>query len=396
MAAKPRILIVGAGIGGLIAALALLRSGCDVAVYDQAPALAELGAGIQIAANSSRLLRGLGLTADLAKIGIEANVIDLRLWNTGERFKMMEHGAKTLERYGAPHYTIHRADLQNMLKDAVLRENPDALHLEAKCTGFVQTAGGVTLTLQNGKQVTGDAVIGADGIHSVVRQTLFGADKPEFTGFMAWRGLCPAEKLAPALMRHGGWIAPTSHIFHYPVRGGAMLNIIAVVERDDWQHEGWNDRGTHAEFLADFPGWHADARAMIEAVETPYKWALAVRWPLAKWSVGRATLLGDACHSTLPFLAQGASMAIEDGIVLARCLAEFSDIETALKHYEVARIERTRRIVLAAVDQKDRLHSDKLKNQDTAHQHVDEKFNAQRTEELYDWIYGYKAEAVAI
>jgi salicylate hydroxylase len=396
MTTKPHILIVGAGIGGLTAALALMRRGFTVDLFDQAPALTELGAGIQIAPNGSRVLRELGLGETLSRVGVEANIVDLRLWNTGERWKMMEHGAKTLERYGSPHYTMHRADLQEALRSAVLHENPACLHLDARCTGFTQSAKGVTLTFANGERVMGDAVIGADGIHSVVRQTLFGEDKPEFTGFMAWRGLAPATTLPPALMRHGGWIAPTSHIIHYPVRQRQMLNIIAVVERSDWLKESWHDRGTHEEWLQDFAGWHEDARSMIASVEQPFKWALMVRWPLPRWSVGNATLLGDACHSTLPFLAQGASMSIEDGYVLARCLDEVNDIETALKRYEAARIERTRRIVLAAVEQKDRLHGDSLKSPDTAQQHVDAKWNAERNQQLYDGIYGYNALTVAI
>ncbi len=396
MTAKPHILIVGAGIGGLTAALALARRGFAVDIFEQVGELRELGAGIQIAPNSSRVLRELGLGDALKRIGIEANIIDLRLWNTGERWKMMEHGAKTLERYGSPHYTIHRADLQEALRAAVLREPTVTLHLDARCVGFTQSAKGVSLALANGARIVGDAIIGADGIHSAVRQTLFGEDRAEFTGFMAWRGLCPAAKLAPELIRHGGWIAPTSHIFHYPVRNRELLNVIAVVERSDWQHESWTDRGTHEEWLADFPGWHRDAQAMIAAVNEPFKWALMVRWPLPRWSVGRATLLGDACHSTLPFLAQGASMSIEDGYVLARCLDEVDDVETALKRYETARLERTKRIVLAAVDQKDRLHGDSLKNPETAKQHVDTKFSATTTQALYDWIYGYNALTVAI
>lgn len=395
MAAKPRILIVGAGIGGLAATLALQRRGFPVQVFDRVPALAELGAGIQIAANGSRVLRALGLGDELDRIGIEAGIVDLRLWNTGERWRMQNHG-DAHGRYGAPHYTMHRADLQEMLRQAVLRENPAAIRLGARCTGFEASAEGVTLALENGERVAGDALIGADGIHSVVRQTLFGADKAEFTGFMAWRGLCPKETLSPALMRHGGWIAPASHIMHYPVRKGAMLNVIAVVERGDWRQESWYDRGTHAEWLADFPGWHADARAMIAATSEPFKWALMVRWPLERWSIGNATLLGDACHSTLPFLAQGGSMAVEDAYILARCLDRFDDVETALKRYEAARLERTRMIVIAAVDQKERLHGDALRNPETAKEHVDEKWSPQAMQRLYEGIYGYDATSVAI
>jgi salicylate hydroxylase len=395
MAIKPRVLIIGAGIGGLTAALALLRRGYPVVVFDQAPGLSELGAGIQVAANGSRVLRQLGLSDELDGIGIIAGKVDLRVWNRDERWRMQDHGTAAAK-YGAPHYTMHRADLQEMLRQAVLRADPNAIRLGMRCISFETSANGVTAIFANGERARGDALIGADGIHSGVRQTLFGADKAEFTGFMAWRGLCPKEKLPPALMRHGGWIGPASHIMHYPVRKGAMLNVIAVVERDDWQKESWYDRGTHDEWIADFPGWHEDARAMIASTAEPFKWALMVHWPLERWSVGNATLLGDACHSTLPFLAQGGSMSIEDGYVLARCFDEFDDIETALKRYEVARLERTKHIVLAAVDQKDRLHGDALKNANTAKQHVDEKFSAERMAALYDGIYGYDAVNVPL
>jgi len=396
MTARPRILVIGAGIGGLTAGLALLRRGFAPMIFDQATQLTELGAGIQIAPNGARVLRALGLGEALESFGVKSSVVDLRLWNTGERWKMMEHGAKAAERYGAPHYTLHRADLQAALLTAVIEADAAALRLGERCVGFEQSGKGVIAILDSGERVPGDALIGADGIHSVIRQGLFGADRPSFTGFMAWRGLCPAAKLPPELMRHGGWIAPTSHIFHYPVRRRELLNLIAVVERDDWQHESWTDRGTHEEWLGDFPGWHADAEAMIAAVEQPFKWALMVREALPRWSSGRATLLGDSCHSTLPFLAQGASMAIEDGAVLARCLEDFGDIETALARYEAARRERTAAIVQASLDQKDRLHGDSLHRPETARLHVDGKWNLARTEELYDRIYGYDALTVAV
>jgi salicylate hydroxylase len=395
IAAKPRVLIIGAGIGGLTAGLALLRRSYPVTIFDQAPALSELGAGIQVAANGSRVLRELGLGDELDRIGIVAGKVDLRVWNSDERWRMQDLSSASA-RYGSPHYTMHRADLHEMLRLAVLRADPDAIKLGMRCVGFEASTKRVTAAFENGERAQGDVLIGADGIHSIVRQTLFGADKAEFTGFMAWRGLCPKEQLPPALMRHGGWIAPASHIMHYPVRKGAMLNVIAVVERDDWQKESWYDRGTHAEWIADFAGWHEDTRAMIAATAEPFKWALMVHWPAEHWSVGNATLLGDACHSTLPFLAQGGSMSIEDGYVLARCLDEFGDIETALKRYEGARVARTKHIVLASVDQKDRLHGDALKNPDTAKQHVDEKWTSERLAALYDGIYGYNAVTVAI
>jgi salicylate hydroxylase len=170
-------------------------------------------------------------------------------------------------------------------------------------------------------------VIGADGIHSKVRQCLFDADRPEFTGCVAWRGLVPMEKLPPHLAQLQGtnWLGPHGHVLHYPVRRGEIMNFISMVERDDWQIESWVTQGTKDELANDFRGWHADVHAIIDRIETPYKWALYVRGPMPRWSKGRVTLLGDACHPTLPFLGQGGVMAIEDGYIIAACLAKHFD-----------------------------------------------------------------------
>lgn len=191
MSAKPRILVIGAGIGGLTAGLVLLQRGFPVSIFDQAVQLTELGAGILIAPNGARVLRALGLGDALESFGVKSTLVDLRLWNTGERWKMMEHGAKAADRYGAPHYTLHRADLQAALLTAVTRRDPAALRLGERCVGFEQSATGVVAILESGERIPGEALIDADGIHSVIRQGLFGLDRPRFTGFMAWRGLCP-------------------------------------------------------------------------------------------------------------------------------------------------------------------------------------------------------------
>ena len=243
------ILIAGAGIGGLTAGLSLLQKGFDVDIYDQAPSLREVGAGVHISANASRVLYALGLGEALSRIGSRPTERETRLWNTGQSWKQLALGASAIERYGFPHFTVHRADLQQMLIDAVERTKPDAIHLNAKCVAFSQGDAGVRLRLDDGEEIAGAALVGADGIHSTIRRLLFGTGTPRFTGFTAWRGLAPAEKLPEHLRRpvNTNWISANAHAVHYLVRQGALLNIIAVVERDDWQVESWTAQGSVAE-----------------------------------------------------------------------------------------------------------------------------------------------------
>ena len=391
---RPTTLIAGAGIGGLTAGLSLLRRGFDVTICDQAPSLREVGAGVQTAANASRVLIALGLGAELDRIGFQPSERETRLWNTGKAWTQIALGATAIKRYGFPHYTLHRADLQRMLIEAVRREKPDAIRLDARCVDFRQSEAGVALTLDSGETIMGDALVGADGIHSTVRRILFGADQPKFTGFVAWRGLAPAAKLPERLKRQvsTNWISPTAHAVHYLVRNGEMMNIIAVVERDDWQVESWTARGTTAEWAADYAGWHEDIHAIIANVEVPFKWALMLHQPLERWSVGRVTLLGDACHAALPFLAQGAAMAIEDGYVLARCAERHrGDFAAAWRQYEHARIDRTARMLRGAAEQTARLHNPALADPATAEEHINRVYQEQLVTQRLDWLYSYDA-----
>ncbi len=392
-----RILIVGAGIGGLTAALALMREGHEVAVYEQAAALAELGAGVQISANGARVLFALGLEGALRKVWSEPAGKEIRLWNTGETWKLFDLGAESVARYGAPYFMIHRADLHQVLIDAVRALEPDAIHLDARCTGFDDDGSTITLHLANGDSVSGDALVGADGVHSRIRNILCGDDKPEFTGCMAWRGLVPAEKLPPHMRRNAGvnWVGPGGHVVNYLLRRGEIFNFVGVVERD-WRVESWTEKGTREECAADFSGWHADIHAIIRSIAQPYKWALLGRAPLTRFSRGRATLLGDAAHPTLPMLAQGANMAIEDGIVLARCLAADDDVERALARYEKARVERTARLVRGANEMARRFHNPALADAAGAKAYVDAQWSEETVKQRYDWIFQYDATRVAI
>ncbi len=395
---KPHILIAGAGIGGLAAALALLQRGYRVTVVEQARDLAEVGAGVQISANGAHALFSLGLEPALERAWFEPAGKEIRLWSTGETWKLFDLGAISRARYGAPYFMIHRADLYGILLDAVRAAASDAVRLATRVTGFARDAGGVTLLCENGTRFTGDALVGADGVHSRIRNLLLGDMPAHFTGLMAWRGLVPTQRLPERLQRPVGanWVGPGGHVVHYPVRRGELLNFVGTVERNDWRVESWTERGTIEEVLHDFAGWHADVRLIISNIEAPFKWALLGREPLTRWSVGRVTLIGDAAHPTLPMMAQGANMAIEDAVVLARCLDAQDDVAAALRAYEAARRERTSRMVRAANDNARRFHNPALGNAEGAARYVGSEWQEAKVKQRYDWVFEYDPVRAAI
>ena len=392
-----KVLIAGAGIGGLVAALALQRKGVAVEVYEQAPDLLPLGAGVQISANGTRVLQALGLEPALQATLCEAAGKEVRMWNTGQTWPLFDLGADSVRRFGAPYWMLHRGDLHMALAQAVRANDPDAIRLDHRATGVSQDAAGVTLHTTKG-DVRGDVLIGADGVHSAIRDTLYGSPKARFTGLMAWRGLAPMDRLPKDLRRPVGtnWVGPGGHVITYPLRGGEILNFVGVVENAEWRSESWTDAGTVAEAQADFPGWHPVIHEMIAALDKPMRWALVQRDPLPEWTRGRVSLLGDACHPTLPFLAQGAVMAIEDGYVLADCLAAAPDAPgQALQRYERLRIDRTTAIVNGASENTGRFHNAALNDPEQAVAYVETQWAPEKVRQRYDWLFDYYATGIA-
>lgn len=395
---KPQILIAGAGIGGLTAALALARRGYPVAVHEQAAELREIGAGVQISANGMLVLRELGLADRIMALAAHPERREVRMWNTGQAWTAFDLGAVSVATYGNPYVTMYRPDLLAVLVDAVNEAAPGAIQLGRRAVACDNQGEHAVLHFADGSEAHGDALVGADGIHSAIRATLHGADHAEFTGLVAWRGIIPTATLPTRLARmvSSNWVGPGRHIVQYPVAGGRLMNFVGVVERDDWREESWTTPGTHAAMLADFQGWHPDVQELIRAIPQPYLWALKLRPPLPEWSRGRITLMGDACHPTLPFLAQGAVMAIEDGFILARALDAHADIPTAFRAYEMARQGRTARVVNGSADNTKRFHNPALADAAGAQAYVEREWAEEKLRDRYDWMYRYDATTVAI
>jgi salicylate hydroxylase len=399
MTALNKVVVVGGGIGGLVTTLALLKHGMDVDVYEQSTQLGEVGAGIQISPNGTRVLLALGLEEPLRRIAVSPLRKEIRHWRTGNTWNWYNLGAASDQRYGAPHVLLHRGDLHGMLVDAVRRLKPDAIHLGTRCVDIIRAEGHVDVRFATGETVRAAYVIGADGIHSKIRERLFGPSRPEFTGCVAWRAVVPMQRLpaGAATMVSTNWLGPRGHVLHYPIRGGELLNLLAIVERDDWQVESWTVKGTTEELANDFPGWHSDVQAIIRNIDTPFKWALMVRGPMPQWSEGRVTLLGDACHPTLPFLGQGGVMAIEDSYVIAACLKKhFKDPANAMARYEEIRRERTSAVVRKSHENRRQAFNPALADQDEAVVSVAEDWQQTLARERQDWLYTYDATSIQI
>jgi salicylate hydroxylase len=389
-----RMVVAGGGIGGLCAALALIRRGFEVVVCEQATELREVGAGVQLSPNGTRVLAALGVMDDLRSIAVEAEAKQIRLWNSGETWPLFDLGATAMTDYGFPYLMAHRGDLQMVLAKAVEREAPGTIRLGAEVVDVRDHGGFASAILADGSSITGRLVIGADGIHSKVRSGTLGAGEAAFSGCIAWRGVVPSERLPPQLRRSVGtnWVGPGRHVVTYPLRRGELVNFVGVVERGGWETESWTARGSREDCAADFAGWHADVHALIDNIDVHYRWALMSRPPIEQWSKGNVVLVGDACHPMLPFMAQGAVMAIEDGMLLARCIeAQRDDLAAAIGAYEGLRVERANRCVRAADRNREIFHNDRLLDRDDATRYVTTQWSEEKVRERYHWLFSYDA-----
>jgi salicylate hydroxylase len=387
MAEPQKIVIIGAGIGGLSCAALLLRQGYEVTVLEQAPALAEVGAGIQFSANSTRVLRELGVLAAVEAVSVTPIEYRFRLHSSGELLQTIPLGRVHAERHGAPYCLAHRADVHNILHDAVRRLRSDVVSLDAKVTAVNEDDQGVTVLCANGAQYRADFVIGADGIHSMLRKRNLGDTPAHFTENVAWRCMVPAARLPPGFKDPvvEVWAGPKRHVVIYPIRGGEWINFVGIVEDPGWKNESWTVKSRWEELYGEFAAWHPGVRDIVAAVDKDqcYRWAMLDRPPAQGWSTARTTLLGDAAHPTLPLLAQGANMAIEDGAILVRALAQADSLPEALQLYQRNRYQRTARVQTESAVNVSLFHND---NDDELRR----MFAARKMDrERSSWLYNY-------
>ena len=340
--------ICGAGLGGLTTALALANQGIEVSVFERAPELTEAGAGLQLSPNAMHVLRALGLEDAIEEVAFEPEASRIRDYSSGETQVHLPLKEYCRSRYGAPYYHVHRANLHKILSEAA-KDVGVEINLNQKATGYTQTVDQVHLQTQNGV-FSADVLIGADGLRSTIHDVMLGPQPPAFSGQVAWRGTVATSGLPVGLIGPdvNVWVGPHHHFVAYYVKSGTLLNFVAVQERADWTETDWMQRGDIKALREVFSGWHNDVRKILDATEECYLWALFAREPLARWTDRRVALLGDAAHPMLPFMAQGAAMAVEDAWVLSCKLSSLTAIEAG-NAYEATRKPRTSMVQKASL-----------------------------------------------
>ena len=391
MAAK--IIVAGGGLGGLSAACCLLKAGHEVVILEQASMLGEVGAGIQVSANPMHVLNDLGLGPQIEELAVRPGAYVFRLHDSGEEVGRFALAAEHLRLNGAPYNQMHRADLHRLL-ERKMTDLGGQVRLSSRVSGFEETAQGVVVRLDDGDTVVGDLLIGADGIKSVIRSQLLGAAPAVYTGDAVWRITLPTDRLPQGFMDPvmSVWMGPGAHVVCYYLRAGALLNFVGSVETSEVSEESWTAKFPWDHLKADFVGWHPDMQTIIDNADRDkcYRWSLFYRPPIDNWSGRRATLLGDAVHATLPYRAQGAAMAIEDGAVLTRALGDAGSIPDALQLYQRNRIERTARIVKNSGNNRDLFH---MRDQDALRQAFK---NRDEGGDRNGWLYSYNPLTVPL
>ncbi|WP_069766267.1 FAD-dependent monooxygenase [Streptomyces sp. LUP47B] len=328
-----RAIVVGAGIGGLTAALSLRRAGHEVTLVEQSRRLTEIGAGIQLAPNATRVLRRLDLLDAVAEQSTRPANVSFRTWSDGSEICRYVIGREAEEEFRAPYLQVHRADLQQALAAAV---PPESLRLATTVAGIDQDDTAAHVTTASGERLDADLVVAADGIRSAARQWLFGADEAVFSHTVAYRALLPAAQVADLdLPEYAGWLGPGRHVVHYWLRRGELLNVVAVFVTDEAAQESWTARAEPGEQLRTFSGWDPRLRTVLDRAGQVLRYGIHTRAPLTRWHVGRVTLLGDSAHAMVPFQAQGAAQAIMDAAVLGDCLTGTAadEVPEALDRY---------------------------------------------------------------
>ncbi len=389
-----KILIAGAGLGGLSAAACLLQDGHDVKVFEQAPQLGEIGAGIQLSANAMHVLNHIGVGDSVSAISVRPGAYVFRLFDTAEIIQEFSLADEHLALHKAPYNQVHRADFYELLLERVQELKPGCIYLNKKAIRFDETEDGVKLLFDDGSSEVGDLVVGADGVKSCIRDQICGPVQAVYTGDAAWRVTVSTSALAPNFIDEvmSVWMGPGRHAVCYYIRSGQILNFVGAVEADDEPDESWTAKFPWEKFKSDFEGWNDKVQTIIDLVDRDacYRWSMFKRPRLDFWGTKRATILGDAAHATLPYLAQGAAMAIEDGAVLMRALQKEKQLADALQLYERNRIDRTARVVEASDANKKLFHLDSVDE-------IRQAFaNRNEGDDRNGWLYSYNPLTVEL